>query len=74
MPGRFESAEGYVQVFEPLLFEECRAQLYSTWEELCDVVYRDAYSMVRVKNVDRRERGIDTFFNVFSMIFHCLYI
>lgn len=57
MPGRFESAEGYVRVFEPLLFEECRAQLYSTWEELCDVVTRDAYSMVRVKSVDRRERG-----------------
>lgn len=57
VPGRFESAEGYVRVFEPLLFEECRAQLYSTWEELCDVVTRDAYSMVRVKSVDRRERG-----------------
>lgn len=57
VPGRFESAEGYVRVFEPLLFEECRAQLYNTWEELCDAVSRDAYSMVRVKNVDRRERG-----------------
>lgn len=57
VPGRFESAEGYVRVFEPLLFEECRAQLHSTWEELCDAVSREAYSMVRVKSVDRRERG-----------------
>ncbi|KAJ6793596.1 putative ATP-dependent helicase-like [Iris pallida] len=26
VPGRFESSEEYVRVFEPLLFEECRAQ------------------------------------------------
>eukprot|EP01018_Ginkgo_biloba_P000122 Gb_34450 [translate_table: standard] len=57
VPGSFESAEEYVQVFEPLLFEECRAQLYSTWEELSDTVSRDAYTMVRIKSVDRRERG-----------------
>jgi len=57
VPGRFESAKGYVRVFEPLLFEECCAQLYSTWEEFCDTVSRDAYSMVCVKNVDQRERG-----------------
>ena len=74
VPGRFESAEGQVQVFEPLLFEECRAQLCSSWEELCDAVSRDAYSMVHAKNVDRQERGIDTFLNLFAMIFHCLYI
>eukprot|EP00252_Welwitschia_mirabilis_P011439 TRINITY_DN2569_c0_g2_i2.p1 TRINITY_DN2569_c0_g2~~TRINITY_DN2569_c0_g2_i2.p1 ORF type:complete len:1376 (-),score=279.38 TRINITY_DN2569_c0_g2_i2:1333-5460(-) len=57
VPGRFDSAEDYVRVFEPLLFEECRAQLYSTWEELCDTGSRDAIAMVRVKSVDRRERG-----------------
>lgn len=27
VPGQFESVEEYVRVFEPLLFEECRAQL-----------------------------------------------
>ncbi|XP_006829844.3 uncharacterized protein LOC18425215 [Amborella trichopoda] len=57
VPGRFESVEEYVRVFEPLLFEECRAQLYSTWEELSETGPRDAHTMVRVKNVERRERG-----------------
>ncbi|KAJ6792725.1 putative ATP-dependent helicase-like [Iris pallida] len=56
VPGRFESSEEYVRVFEPLLFEECRAQLYSTWEELAEN-FRDAHTMVRVKIVERRERG-----------------
>lgn len=57
VPGKFESVEEYVRVFEPLLFEECRAQLYSTWEELTETVSRDAHIMVRVKSVERRERG-----------------
>ncbi|CAA6658041.1 unnamed protein product [Spirodela intermedia] len=57
VPGRFESFEEYVRVFEPLLFEECRAQLYSTWEELSETTTRDAHMMVRVKIVERRERG-----------------
>ncbi|XP_015885553.3 uncharacterized ATP-dependent helicase C29A10.10c [Ziziphus jujuba] len=57
VPGRFESVEEYVKVFEPLLFEECRAQLYSTWEELTETVSRDTHVMVRVKGIDRRERG-----------------
>ena len=57
VPGRFESVEEYVRVFEPLLFEECRAQLYSTWEELTDTVSRDTHIMVRINRVDRRERG-----------------
>ncbi|XP_058096737.1 uncharacterized ATP-dependent helicase C29A10.10c-like [Magnolia sinica] len=57
VPGRFESVEEYVRVFEPLLFEECRAQLYSTWEEFTEMVSRDAHVMVRVKSVERRERG-----------------
>ncbi|XP_058085569.1 uncharacterized protein LOC131232997 isoform X2 [Magnolia sinica] len=57
VPGRFESVEEYARVFEPLLFEECRAQLYSTWEELTETVSRDAHIMVRIKSVERRERG-----------------
>ncbi|KAL4604072.1 hypothetical protein ACB092_10G167600 [Castanea dentata] len=57
VPGRFESVEEYVRVFEPLLFEECRAQLYSTWEEVAETVSRDSHVMVRVKNIERRERG-----------------
>ncbi|KAG6473087.1 uncharacterized ATP-dependent helicase C29A10.10c-like [Zingiber officinale] len=57
VPGHFESVEEYVRVFEPLLFEECRAQLYSTYEELQENVTRDAHIMVRVKNVEKRERG-----------------
>ncbi|XP_057823525.2 uncharacterized protein LOC131035819 isoform X2 [Cryptomeria japonica] len=57
VPGTFESAEDYVRVFEPLLFEECRAQLHSTWEELCETASREANIMVRIKSVDRRERG-----------------
>ncbi|POO04034.1 P-loop containing nucleoside triphosphate hydrolase [Trema orientale] len=57
VPGRFESVEEYIRVFEPLLFEECRAQLYSTWEELTETVSRDTHVMVRVKSIERRERG-----------------
>ncbi|KAL5703926.1 hypothetical protein ACHQM5_022418 [Ranunculus cassubicifolius] len=57
VPGRFESVEEYVRVFEPLLFEECRAQLYSTWEEQLESVSRDSHVMVRVRSVERRERG-----------------
>lgn len=44
-------------MFEPLLFEECRAQLYSTWEELTETVSRDLHTVVRVRSVERRERG-----------------
>ncbi|KDP20224.1 hypothetical protein JCGZ_09856 [Jatropha curcas] len=54
VPGRFESVEEYVRVFEPLLFEECRAQLYGTWEELTET---NSHAMVRVKSIERRERG-----------------
>ncbi|KAE8077345.1 hypothetical protein FH972_015917 [Carpinus fangiana] len=58
VPGRFESVEEYVRVFEPLLFEECRAQLYSTWEELIETISRDTtHVKVRVKSIERRERG-----------------
>ncbi|XP_076932417.1 putative helicase MAGATAMA 3 [Bidens hawaiensis] len=57
VPGSFESVEEYIEVFEPLLFEECRAQLYSTWEELTEAGSRDSHAMVRIKNVERRERG-----------------
>lgn len=57
VPGSFESAEEYIRVFEPLLFEECRAQLYSSYEESLEAVGRDGHVAVRVKTVDRRERG-----------------
>ncbi|OVA03119.1 putative helicase MAGATAMA 3 [Macleaya cordata] len=57
VPKRFESVEEYVRVFEPLLFEECRAQLYSTWEESIETISRDVHIMVRIKSVERRERG-----------------
>ncbi|KAM0852295.1 hypothetical protein ACQ4PT_051853 [Festuca glaucescens] len=57
VPGSFDSAEEYIKVFEPLLFEECRAQLYSSYEESLEAASRDAHVMVRVKSVDRRERG-----------------
>ena len=56
VPGHFESVEEYVRVFEPLLFEECRAQLYSTWEELTETF--SVHVKVHVKNIERRERGI----------------
>ena len=46
-------------MFEPLLFEECRAQLYSTWEELSEAGSRDTHVMVRIKNIERRERGME---------------
>ncbi|XP_021896083.1 LOW QUALITY PROTEIN: uncharacterized ATP-dependent helicase C29A10.10c-like [Carica papaya] len=54
VPGRFDSVEEYVRVFEPLLFEECRAQLYSTWEELTEA---NAHVRVRIKFIEKRERG-----------------
>ncbi|XP_019259459.1 PREDICTED: probable helicase DDB_G0274399 [Nicotiana attenuata] len=54
VPGHFESEEEYVKVFEPLLFEECRAQLYSTWEEMAE---SGTHVKVHVKNIERRERG-----------------
>jgi len=41
-----------------LLFEECRAQLYSSYEESLEAVGRDAHVAVRVKTVERRERGM----------------
>lgn len=68
VPDHFESVEEYVRVFEPLLFEECRAQLYSTWEESTETISRDI--TVRVKNIERRERGTKScraFFNVVTM-------
>ncbi|XP_051123424.1 uncharacterized ATP-dependent helicase C29A10.10c [Andrographis paniculata] len=55
VPGRFDSVEDYIRVFEPLLFEECRAQLYSTWEESGETT--SSHVRVSVKSVERRERG-----------------
>lgn len=73
--------EEYVRVFEPLLFEECRAQLYSTWEESTETVSRDTHIMVRVKANESRERGIlvplsacfvlDIYFISFAQQFDC---
>ncbi|CAM6105716.1 unnamed protein product [Calypogeia fissa] len=57
VPGRFESVEDYVRVLEPLLFEECRAQLNSSWEELLEGSVKDAHVPVTIKGVERRERG-----------------
>lgn len=56
VPGSFESVEDYVRVFEPLLFEECRAQLYSTWEESTETF--SGHVRVSIKSIERRERGI----------------
>ena len=49
------SVKEYARVFEPLLFEECRAQLYSTWEESTETVSRDTHIMVRVKANESRD-------------------
>ncbi|KAG8377370.1 hypothetical protein BUALT_Bualt08G0026000 [Buddleja alternifolia] len=54
VPDRFDSVEEYVRVFEPLLFEECRAQLYSTWEESSETV--SSHVRVAIKSMERRER------------------
>ncbi|XP_042015421.1 helicase sen1-like [Salvia splendens] len=55
VPGSFDSVEDYIRVFEPLLFEECRAQLYSTWEESLETVPN--HVRVCIKSIERRERG-----------------
>lgn len=60
VPGRFNSVEDYVRVLEPLLFEECRAQLHSSWEELLEGSVKDAHHPVNIKGVERRERGKDS--------------
>ncbi|KAI3749176.1 hypothetical protein L2E82_19783 [Cichorium intybus] len=45
-PRSFESIEEYLRVFQPLLFEECRAELYSTWEELTETSSKNSHTMV----------------------------
>ncbi|KAL8504418.1 hypothetical protein ACS0TY_022953 [Phlomoides rotata] len=55
VPGCFDSVEEYIRVFEPLLFEECRAQLYSTWEESQETVSN--HVRVCIRSIERRERG-----------------
>ncbi|CAK9218121.1 unnamed protein product [Sphagnum troendelagicum] len=57
VPGSFASFDEYVGVFEPLLFEECRAQLHNSWEELVEGSSGDPFVPVSVKTVERRERG-----------------
>lgn len=56
VPGRFDSVEEYIRVFEPLLFEECRAQLYNNWEESSEMA--SSHVRVGIKSIERRERGI----------------
>ncbi|XP_047954096.1 helicase sen1-like [Salvia hispanica] len=55
VPGRFDSVEEYIRVFEPLLFEECRAQLYNNWEESSEMA--SSHVRVVIKSIERRERG-----------------
>ncbi|KAH6759013.1 P-loop containing nucleoside triphosphate hydrolases superfamily protein [Perilla frutescens var. frutescens] len=55
VPDGFDSVEEYIRVFEPLLFEECRAQLYNNWEESSETVSN--HVRVGIKSVERRERG-----------------
>lgn len=55
VPGHFESVEEYIRVFEPLLFEECRAQMYSSWEESTETI--SSHVKVHIRNIERRERG-----------------
>lgn len=49
-----------------MLFEECRAQLYSTWEELTET---NTHVMVRVKSIERRERGTKMIHSMLVYIF-----
>lgn len=58
MPGSFPSVEDYSKVLEPLLFEECRAQLHNNWEELLEGTSGDPHAAVTIKMHERRERGI----------------
>lgn len=58
MPGSFPSVEDYAKVLEPLLFEECRAQLHNNWEELLEGTSGDPHAAVTIKMHERRERGI----------------
>ncbi|KAJ7518585.1 hypothetical protein O6H91_21G075400 [Diphasiastrum complanatum] len=57
VPGSFSSIDEYVQVFEPLLFEESRAQLHSVWEELSDSNSKDVHIPISIKALEKRERG-----------------
>lgn len=42
-------------MFEPLLFEECRAQLCNNWEESSEMA--SSHVRVGIKSIERRERG-----------------
>ena len=58
----------YIRVFELLLFEECRAQLYSSYEESLVAVSRDAHVMVCVGTVDRHDCMKDIHFFMDGML------
>ncbi|XP_057794534.1 helicase sen1-like isoform X2 [Salvia miltiorrhiza] len=55
VPGRFDSVEEYIRVFEPLLLEECRAQLYNNWEESSEMA--SSHVRVGIKSIEQRDRG-----------------
>jgi hypothetical protein len=57
VPGSFSSVEDYAQVLEPLLFEECRAQLHNNWEELLEGTNGDPHAAVTIKMHERKDRG-----------------
>lgn len=57
VPTDFSSVEEYIGVFEPLLFEECRAQSRSVWEELVEPHGKDVHIHVNIRTVNQRERG-----------------
>lgn len=58
VPGSFPSVDDYAKVLEPLLFEECRAQLHNNWEELLEGTSGDPHPAVTIKLHERRERGM----------------
>ncbi|KAF6149170.1 hypothetical protein GIB67_026026 [Kingdonia uniflora] len=57
VPVRFESVEEYIGVFEPLIFEECRAKLRAEWEELNESSSGGEHIEVTIKCVKKRRGG-----------------
>ncbi|KAL5705865.1 hypothetical protein ACHQM5_024101 [Ranunculus cassubicifolius] len=56
IPRRFQSIEEYVNAFDPLLLEECRAQFCSTWRQPSDTNLKDVYR-VGIKKAERQGGG-----------------
>lgn len=57
IPSTFAGPAEYVAAFEPLLFEECRAQVLSQWEEASESAAA-SHMPVRVTSLERADRGI----------------